>query len=93
MNTTENLKLIEGNFSVNEAREILNGIFCSKINFHKIENLSSHVGFGKEDETAQKKIFELKEEMEKLKKILLEGKAKSKRVAINSEIVISLSED
>ena len=54
INATENLKLIECSFPADEAGEILFGIFYSKINFLKIENLSLHQGFGKDDEIAKK---------------------------------------
>ncbi|MBC7411806.1 MAG: hypothetical protein H7331_05055 [Bacteroidia bacterium] len=86
----ENLTLIEGNFSDVEAGDILISIFSSKINFFNIKNWSSQEQFGKDDEIAQKKIPELKNEIEKLQKILSEAKAKNKRILISSQINISL---
>ena len=56
MNKIEKLKLIEGEFSFNEAREILTSMFNSKINFHNIQNWSSQERYGKDNETAQKKL-------------------------------------
>lgn len=38
MNIIEKLTLIEGDFSFDEAKKILNSIFSSKINFHNIKN-------------------------------------------------------
>jgi hypothetical protein len=64
MNKIEKLKLIEGEFSFNEAKDILTSMFNSKINFHKIQNWSSQERFGKDDETAQMKIPLLKNEIE-----------------------------
>ncbi|TDE29278.1 hypothetical protein E0I61_08935 [Flavobacterium ranwuense] len=90
MNRIENLILIEGNFSDVEAREVLIPIFSSKINFHKIKNWSSQERFGEDDEIAQKRIPELKNEIEKLQKILSEAKAKNKRLLVSSQISISL---
>ncbi|MFV8344695.1 hypothetical protein [Flavobacterium sp. ZB4P13] len=90
MNRIENLILIEGNFSDVEAREVLIPILSSKINFHKIKNWSSQERFGEDDEIAQKRIPELKNEIEKLQMILSEAKAKNKRLLVSSQINISL---
>ena len=93
MNKIEKLKLIEGEFSFNEAKEILTSMFNSKINFHNIQNWSSQERYGKDDETAQKKIPLLKNEIEKLEEIILEAKANNKKLVINSEIYISLKDN
>ena len=93
MNKIEKLKLIEGEFSFNEAKEILTSMFNSKINFHNIQNWSSQERYGKDDETAQMKIPLLKNEIEKLEEIILEAKANNKKLVISSEIIISLKED
>jgi hypothetical protein len=93
MNKIEKLKLIEGEFSFNEAREILTSMFNSKINFHNIQNWSSQERYGKDDETAQKKIPLLKNEIEKLEEIILEAKTNNKKLVINSEINISLKDN
>ncbi len=93
MNTIKTLTLIEGNFSDDEAREILTSVFFSKINFHNIKNWSSQERFGKDDEIAQRRIPALKNNMEKLQEILSEAKAKNKRLLVSSKIDISLMDD
>ena len=93
MNKIEKLTLIEGNFSFDEAKEILISMFSSKINFHNIQNWSSQERFGKDDETAQKKVRLLKNEIEKLEEIILNAKSQNKKLVIKSEIIISLKED
>lgn len=93
MNKIEKLKLIEGDFSFNEANEILSSMFNSNINFHNLQNWSSQERFGKDDETAQKNIPALRNEIKKLEEITKEAKAKNKKLVINSEITISLKED
>ena len=93
MNSNKKLQLIEGEFSFNEAKEILTSMFISKINFHNIQNWSSQERYGKDDETAQKKIPLLKNEIEKLEEIILEAKANNKKLIINSEINISLKDN
>ncbi|TRX22239.1 hypothetical protein FNW25_03950 [Flavobacterium franklandianum] len=93
MNKTEKLTLIEGDFSFDEAKEILTSMFSSKINFHNIQNWSSQERFGKDDEIAQKRIPALRNEMKKLEEILSEAKAQNKKLVVSSEINISLLED
>jgi hypothetical protein len=90
MNKRESLQLIEGTFTDDEANEILMNIFLTKINFHEMKDFSSHERFGKQDEIALKRIPALKTEIQKLKKILLEAKAQNKKLAVSSEIIISL---
>lgn len=87
------LKLIEGKFLHDEAKEILRNIFSAKINFHQMKNFSSQERFGKDDKTAVKKIPILKKELVKLDKILAEAKAKNLNLVITSEINILLSAD
>lgn len=93
MKKIEKLSLIEGDFSFDEAKEILMSMFSSKINFHNIKNWSSQERFGKDDAIAQKRIPALRNDMKKLEGILSEAKAKNKKLVVSSEINISLLED
>lgn len=93
MNNKENLTLIKGSFSVDEAKEILTSIFSYKINFHKIRNLSSQVRYGTDNEIEKNRIPALKMEMEKLQLILAEAKAHNKKLMVNAEISIVLVDE
>jgi hypothetical protein len=62
MEKAEILTIIEGNYSYDEAKEILMNMFTSKINYHNIKNWSSQERFGKEDVNAQKRLPALREE-------------------------------
>ena len=93
MNKNNKLTLIKGNFSNEEASEILVNLISSKISFHQLKNFSSQEQFGKEDKIANKRIPALKKELEKLKKILLVAKKKNTRLLVSSEINITLLED
>lgn len=90
MKNTETLKLIDGNFNYDEAKEILSNMISSKINFHNIKNWSSQERYGKDDEVSQKRIPELKKEIEKLNAILSEAKSHNKKFVVSSEINIIL---
>jgi len=93
MKNKKKLTFIEGDFTYDEAKEILINIFSSKINFHTMKNWSSQERFGKDDEIAQKRIPALKNEMKKIEGILSEAKAKNKKLVVSSDIKISLLED
>jgi len=93
MKNKKKLTFIEGDFTYDEAKEILINIFSSKINFHTLKNWSSQERFGKDDEIAQKRIPALKNEMKKIEGILSEAKAKNKKLVVSSDIKISLLED
>lgn len=90
MNKIEKLNLINGNFSSEEAKEILMNVFLTKVRFHEVKNFSSQVRFGKDDETAKIRIPQLKEELEKVLKIVSEAETANKKMIITSEINISL---
>jgi hypothetical protein len=93
MKNTEPLIMIDGSFNYEEAKEILINIFSSKINFYNIKNWSSQERFGKEDNIAQKRIPELKKEIEKVLQIVSEAKLKRKKLLISSEINISMIDE
>lgn len=93
MDKIETLTLIEGNFSEEEAREILINVFSAKINFHRLSDFSSQERLGKQCETAKKRIPELNKEIEKVLQIVSEAKSKNKRLIITSGIDIYLSDE
>ena len=93
MNKIEQLHLIEGNFSEEEAKEILTSIFFAKIHFHDRKNFSSQVRFGTDDDIAMNRIPILKKETEKMLQIIAEAKLKNKRLLITSKIDISLVDE
>jgi hypothetical protein len=90
MKNIEKLTLIHDVLSTEDAKDILLGLFSSKINFHNIKNWSSQERFAKDDEISQKSIPALKMEMVKLQEILKEAKANNKKLIVNSEINITV---
>jgi len=93
MNKNENLSLIEGKFTPEEAREILINIFSKKVNFHERRNFSSQERFGKDDPIALKRIPELKQSIEKITTLMSEASANDKQVVISSQINIQLVDE
>jgi len=93
MNNKQSLLLIDGHFSTEESNEILMNIFSTKIQFHEVKNFSSQERFGKKDEISIKRIPELKNEIKKLQEIIAEARLNNKKLIINSEINISISDE
>jgi hypothetical protein len=91
MKNTNDLKLIDGQFSPDEAREILMSVFIGKIDFHENKNFSSEERFGKVDLTALKRIPELQRSMDIISRIIDEAKENNETLQITSDIQISLS--
>jgi hypothetical protein len=91
MKNTNDLKLIDGQFSPDEAREILMSVFIGKIDFHENKNFSSEERFGKVDLTALKRIPELQRSMDIISRIIDEAKENNETLQITTDIQISLS--
>lgn len=83
------LSLIDGDFTAEEAREVIMHLFLTKVQFHELKNFSSLERYGKPDETAQKRIPRLRKEMEKLEKMLAGHGSDSGKIAVRSEIILA----
>lgn len=90
---TNQLNLIEGQFSADEAKEILTTIFVTKIEFHELKNFSSQIRTSELDEFAQNRILFLNEELKRIENIVNEAKTLNKKLVIKSDILLSLSDD
>lgn len=91
MEKIEKMTPVDGVFTHDEAKEFLMDFFTSKINFYAIKNWISNERFGKDDESAQKRIPELRKEVEKLQLILKEAQTQNKKLVVSSELKIILS--
>ncbi len=88
MKKKHNLILIDGHFTAAEAKEVLVNVFTCKIQFHQSKNFSSKERFGKEDETALKRLPELKSTLEKIRKLFSAADANNETATIKSEVSI-----
>lgn len=88
MNTTQQLNLIEGNFTNLEAKEILQNVFATKLKFHELKNFSSIERFGKEDPVAMVRIPQLKNELLRLNEIFEWAETHQKGMHLSSNIDI-----
>lgn len=79
-------KLIYGDFTAEESREILVNVFSSKIQFHQMKNFSSQERFGKADKISTNRIPALNKSLEKILKTIAAAEKKGQRVEIISEV-------
>lgn len=89
-NHMQKLKLIEGEFSPLEFREVLSNLLLSKISFYKKKDFSSLIRYGKHDLLAIQKIEELKLVSKSFLEISLKAEKEQKELMVRSEIQISL---
>lgn len=90
MKTVEKYKLIDGTFSVEEAEKILTMLFNYKIDFHNREDFSNHVRFNKNIENSKKRILELIETKDAIKKSFADLKSENVKLSINSTIHVTI---
>lgn len=89
METMKKINLINGEFDSFEAREILMDMCNKNINFNKVQNFSSQIRFGEDDEKALDRIDQLRESVAHISEILEEAKAYNKKLKIQSFIEIA----
>jgi hypothetical protein len=89
MKSKSELKLIQGEFEVSDALEILEELFTFKIKFHEWRNYSSEERFGKRDQTSIERIKELKKSREELRELLQKLQESGTDVHIESSIAIT----
>lgn len=85
-----NLNLINGDFTPEDAKEILNELITEKINFHERKSLSSQIRFGYKDEASIKRVVELKSLREYINEKIKEAQYQSKNVRIISDLQLEL---
>lgn len=90
MKNVQQYKLIDGTFSVQEAEKILTMLFNYKIDFHNREDFSNHVRFNKNIENSKKRILELTETKEAIKKSFADLKSENVKLSINSTIHVAI---
>lgn len=81
-------KLIEGNFSSQDAKTVLMSVINSKINFHNLNAFSEFVKNNEDCEISKRRISVLTSSLEDINKLLEESERNGKRLKINGDITI-----
>jgi DNA-directed RNA polymerase subunit F len=88
MENSNKVTLIDGTFSVAEAKDVLFNMYTMKINFHQQKNVSHIERFGKPDEAAKEKVAFLKSELAKLETLIEHAGNKNATLKVTSAIHI-----
>lgn len=81
-------KLVEGEYSVAQANDILFNLVNSKINFHNLEIFSLKERFDLDNAHSEKRLEELKTVNKALKLLLQDAKDKGLKLSVKSNIEI-----
>lgn len=82
--------LILGEFSPEDAREIINHMITEKINYHGVRSFSNKVRFGEVDYDSERRIVELTNSRNALNTIIQNAKDQGKTLKIESNITIEI---
>jgi hypothetical protein len=82
--------LIKGDFSPEEAAEIMNDLFAKKINFHTQKGFGQLLRFGSKDPKSVQRISELELTQEQILELIAEANNTGKSLRVNSIISIEL---
>ncbi|MDB5276406.1 MAG: hypothetical protein JWR61_1361 [Ferruginibacter sp.] len=91
MKKSQDFTLIEGEFTPQDAKEVLINLYSSKLNFHVMKNFSSNERLGKDDETSTKRIPELKKSMLQITEIIEQAEKKKKKLIITAVVSIEVT--
>jgi hypothetical protein len=84
------VKFISGEFSQEDARELLLNIISKKIQFHSVDSLSHWEKNASEDYGAKKRLEELQSARSQVLQLLTSQTTKDKKIKIHSNIEIEV---
>lgn len=85
-----NFKLIDGEFSAEEAQKVLMSLINYKIDFHHLVAFSNHIRFNNDIEGSKKRIEELTKTKDEIAEITKMAKLEGYHFAIKSDITLEL---
>jgi hypothetical protein len=81
-------KLIEGDFSSQDAKTVLMSVINSKVNFHNLSAFSEFVKNNETCETSKRRISALSTAREDILKLIEESEKKGMKLKINGDITV-----
>lgn len=91
MRSKQNINLVKGTFSPEDAKLILFNLITHKINFHSMKNFSSEERLGKPEKGSKKRIEHLKACRDKVFALIEIAKEQKYDLNIHSDIIITLN--
>lgn len=81
-------KLIQGDFSSQDAKTVLMSVINSKINFHNLNAFSEFVKNNEDCETSKQRISALSKASEDILNLIEESEKKGMKLKINGDITV-----
>jgi hypothetical protein len=82
--------LVKGDFTPEEASEIINHLLTKKINFHELRSFSSEIRFGETDQDSILRVKELMQSRKSLNNMIKQAQETGKTLRIKSTISIEI---
>lgn len=82
--------LIRGEFSPQDALEVVNHLISIKINFHEMRSFSNKIRFGEVDQNSEMRIIELKQSKASINDLITNAKQQGKTLKIESTISVEV---
>lgn len=90
--TTQKIQLVEGDFTVSEASDVVESLIDEKLNFHKLQRLSISEGSsGADTDYPDGRIGELEREKAIAQAFFAEARKTGATIKINGTLEISIS--
>jgi hypothetical protein len=83
-------ELIKGDFSPEDAADVLNHLITKKINFHEMRSFSSEIRFGEVDKNSIKRAKELTQSRQSINDMIKLAKEQGKNLRVSSTISIEI---
>ncbi|AWA30320.1 hypothetical protein HYN48_09605 [Flavobacterium magnum] len=93
MKTQNEFRLIHGNFSPEEAREVLLSLIDRKIEYHNLRAFSNHIRFNDRIDNSQSRIAALQEMKASVSELFDSAARSGQRIAIDSQVTITLLDE
>ena len=93
MDSTKKFKLVDGTFNVDDAKDILLGLFEYKIQFHKRNKISNEERFGMQDEHSKTRAKELQMTKDEILDWIKSLQHSDKKLVINSSITVETEDE
>jgi hypothetical protein len=91
--TKQKIQLIDGQFTVSEANDVIQSLINEKINFHKLQRLTMCEGFsGANTKFPDSRITELENDKLAAKQFFKQAKSEGVTIKINGVLEISINE-
>ncbi len=86
----ETYDLVKGEFTPEDALEIVSNLFTQKVNFHEMRSFSQNIRFGCEDPSTKERLAELRKSRDEAITVIKEAMEEGKAIRVNSTLSLEI---